>query len=160
MLQRKLSPKNQKEDEKVAEKQKPIVVKNTLDIGKVTGRDPNSIMKGYPMPPDSQFETMKVDIEVISKFKSTKATTDFKSAVNKRDELWGRPQPQADFSDNRTFWNPTSTLRFDKNSPGHQPSNPKKPFRVPDGYSYQTLKAGFEATTQLRRAPALVDMEK
>lgn len=36
---------------------------------------------------------MKVDIEVNSKFKSTKATTDFKSAVNKRDEIWGIPQP-------------------------------------------------------------------
>ena len=35
---------------------------------------------------------------------------------------------------------------------------PAKPFRVPDGYSYETMKAGFEATTKLRKPKALVDM--
>mmetsp|Transcript_40043 Transcript_40043/g.52436 ORF Transcript_40043/g.52436 Transcript_40043/m.52436 type:complete len:132 (-) Transcript_40043:803-1198(-) len=122
-----ISPSNSQEKIKV--------VKNTIDIGKTSGRDPDAIMKGTPMPPDSRFETLKGNIEVVSKFKNSKATTDFNSAP-KRTELWGLPQPQVDFSDNRTYWKPKSTLPFDPKLAGHLPSNEKKPFRVPDGYSY------------------------
>lgn len=31
---------------------------------------------------------------------------------------------------------------------------------MPDGYSYDSLKAGYEATTKFRKPPALVDMGK
>ena len=31
---------------------------------------------------------------------------------------------------------------------------------IPDGYSYSSLKAGYEATTKLRKSPNLVDMSK
>ena len=55
VFQRRLSPKNQTklEREESAEKVKQPAVKNTLDIGKVTGRDPDAIMRGVPIPPDS-----------------------------------------------------------------------------------------------------------
>ena len=51
-------------------------------------------------------------------------------------------------------------MPFDKKVPGHKASNAGRPRMFPDGYSYETLKAGFEATTFLRKAPALVDMGK
>jgi len=49
-------------------------------------------------------------------------------------------------------------MPFDPKVPGHLPSNPRRPHIVPDGYSYETLKAGFEASTTLRKPKALVDM--
>ena len=49
-------------------------------------------------------------------------------------------------------------MPFDPKVPGHLPSAPKRPYRIPDGYSYETLRQGFEATTKLRKPRALVDM--
>ena len=47
---------------------------------------------------------------------------------------------------------------FDPNVPGHIPSDKEKCFTIPDGYTYQGLKNGFEATTHLKKAPSLVNM--
>ena len=51
-------------------------------------------------------------------------------------------------------------MPFDPKVPGHLPVAPAltRPFKVPDGYSYETLRKGFEATTKLRKPKALVDM--
>ena len=50
--------------------------------------------------------------------------------------------------------------RFDPKVPGHLPSAPGKSHRMPDGYSYETLKKGFEATTVLKKPKALANMSK
>ena len=126
------------------------------------GRGENDIIKGYPQPVDSRFESLKCNIELISKFRNTKASTSFKG-MSLRKELWGAPQAQPDFLDRtkitKEYWQPKSTLPF-KSDIGHQPVNIKKPFNVPDGYSYETLKRGYEATTTLRNPKSLVDMSK
>ena len=53
-------------------------------------------------------------------------------------------------------------MPFDKKVPGHLPSNTSagRPRRFPDGYSYENLKRGFEATTVLKKTRALLDMSR
>ena len=58
------------------------------------------------------------------------------------------------------MWLPKSTVKFDPNVAGHLPSYGSRPKMIPDGYSYSSLKAGYEATTKLRKSPNLVDMSK
>ena len=126
------------------------------------GRGENDIIKGYPQPVDSQFESLQGNIELISKFRNTKASTSFKG-MSLRKELWGAPKAQPAFLDSakiaKPYWQPKTVLPF-KSDIGHQPSIVKKPFNIPDGYSYENLKRGFEATTTLRNPKSLVDMSK
>ena len=50
-------------------------------------------------------------------------------------------------------------MPFNPRVPGHLPINHTTDKTViPDGYSYDTLKRGFEATTVLKKPKALVDM--
>ena len=81
--------------------------------------------------------------------------------VSSRNELWGpakaQPEPHSDKRD-ASFWKPKDVMPFDPKINGHLPINPKKPFRIPDGYSAETLRRGFEATTTLRKNKALADM--
>ena len=64
----------------------------TIDMSKISARHPNSIRQGFPDPPESRFESLKGNIELISKFKNSKGTLDFDSA-SKRGEVWGKPRP-------------------------------------------------------------------
>ena len=96
----------------------------------------------------------------MSKFKNTKASTTFRT-ISSRRELWGPALPQPDFINEKkqeNLWQPKNLIPFDPKINGHLPINPAKPFRVPDGYSYETLRKGFEATTRLKKPKALVDM--
>ena len=130
-------------------------------IGKLTGRDPDSIRKGFPDPCDSRFEHIQSNKEMISKYKNTKATTNFKT-LSSRTELWGDPLPQPGYLDNaktdKRYWKMQGVKPFDPKVPGHIPSGKEKCFTIPDGYTYQGLKRGFEATTHLKKAPSLVNM--
>ena len=134
-----------------------------FDMEKLTSRDPNSILQGKPQAIDARFEPIKGDMEYVSKHKNTKASTVFKT-VSKRSELWGQPLPQPDFLDNsktdKAFWLPKAVKRIDSRVPGHLPITNDKRHRMPDGYSYDTLKRGFEATTVLKKPKALADMAK
>ena len=70
----------------------------TIDLGKMSARNPDSIRIGFPDPPDARFEALKGDLEVCSKYQSTKATTKF-GTHSKRKNIWGEPKPQPDFAD-------------------------------------------------------------
>ena len=52
-------------------------------------------------------------------------------------------------------WAPRAVIPF-KGSSGHK--SEKKSFPIPDGYSYESLKRGFEATTTLKKPKTLVNM--
>lgn len=60
----------------------------SFDMGKVTAREENSILNGFPQPVDSRFEPITGDLEIVTKHKNTKAAVIFKT-VSKRNELWG-----------------------------------------------------------------------
>ena len=62
------------------------------DLSKLTGRGPNSILEGQPNICDARFEPMQINLERVSKFKNTKASTTFKT-ISSRTELWGPALP-------------------------------------------------------------------
>ena len=68
-------------------------------MGTLTGRDPNSILNGCPTPVDARFEPIKNNMEMLSQYKSTKGAAKLKVAP--RTELWGPPQAQPDFLNNK-----------------------------------------------------------
>ena len=132
----------------------------SFDIGKLTGRHPDSIRVGMPEPVDSRFEPINSNYEHVSKFKNTKTSTLFEG-VTSRKELWGPSQPQPDCLNvektDKVYWLPKAAMPvFNQKVPGH--GSPKRPFKVPDGYSYDSLKRGFEATTSHKRPAALVNV--
>ena len=98
---------------------------------------------------------------MISKYKNSKVSANFKS-LSSRKELWGNPKPQPPYlnneKDDKRFWKMKGVKPFDPNVPGHIPADKEKCFTIPDGYTYQGLKNGFEATTHLKKAPSLVNM--
>ena len=100
----------------------------SFDIGKFSGRHPDSIRFGMPEPSDSRFEHINSDLEKVSKFSNTKATVDI-SGVTSRQELWGPSYPQPDVLNvekiDKAFWLPkASTVISNKKIPGHQPISP------------------------------------
>ena len=59
----------------------------------------------------------------------------------------------------KAFWLPkASTVISNPKVPGHQSTSPKKPFKVPEGYSYDALKRGYEATTSHHKPASFVNM--
>ena len=63
-----------------------------IDMSKLSPRHPDSIRIGFPNPSESRFESLKGNIELMSKFKNTKVALDFDSST-KRGEVWGKPKP-------------------------------------------------------------------
>ena len=158
LIQEEAPKENKEQKAKVANKIMTIQFKKhekidysnkAANFGKMKARHPDSILAGFPQPVDARFDNIEGEMEFISKFRRTNAAHSFESPI-KRDELWGDPIPQQPYTDDRskTYWKPKSTLPIKKTSPGHLPINPQRFCRA-DGYLYETLKAGFEATTYL-----------
>lgn len=130
----------------------------TINMEKTTGRPSNSILQGYAPVCDNRFQSLKGNIEIVSKYKKSPGAPNIKG-TSSRSELWGTPTAQPDFIGagmvNKRNWAPKSVIPF-KSAVGHQ--REKKPFSIPDGYSYDTLRKGFEATTVLKKPKTLVNM--
>jgi len=58
---------------------------HSLDFNKVTGRHPNSVLAGRPIPVDSRFENIGGKLESVSNFRNTQHAPSIGTFAGRRD---------------------------------------------------------------------------